>query len=111
MTNQHFPHKATLDRLLLQLPGVQGGQAFGYPAYKIDRKIFLFVDGTGIAIKLPAARVQDLIASDDPAMGPLEVETGVVWREWVSIDRADPEDYAQDMPLVAESIEFVLSRR
>jgi hypothetical protein len=44
--------QAALDRFLIGIPGVKGGKAFGYPAYKVNGKIFCFVGGTGVSIKL-----------------------------------------------------------
>jgi hypothetical protein len=94
-----------MDGLLLGMPGVKASKAFGYPAYKVNGRVFAFV-GTGVSIKLPASRVQELIAAN-PAMKTFEVGNGVVWREWVSIQRPKSEDYAQDINLFEESLQFV----
>jgi hypothetical protein len=104
--HKHDPAvKDTFESLVKGMPGVKAGKAFGYPAYKVNGKVFAFV-GTGISIKLPAARVQELIASN-PQMKVFEVADRVVWREWVSIQRPKPDDYAQDMDLFEESVLFV----
>ena len=104
--HKHNPaHKAVLDGLLLGMPGVKASKAFGYPTYKVNGRVFAFV-GTGVSLKLPATRVQELIAAH-PDMKPFEVAEGVVWREWVSIQRPDSEDYAQDVDLFEESSQFV----
>lgn len=99
-------HKAMMDSLLLAMPGVKVGKAFGYPAYRVNGKIFVFVGGWGIALKLPAPRVQEL-ANTALGMKPFEVVEGVVWREWLSIDRDDSADYAHDLPLLEESMGYV----
>jgi hypothetical protein len=104
--NYDLDKKAIMDGLLLGMPGVKGSKAFGYPAYKVNGKVFAFVGSHGIAIKLPLARVQDLIATNE-GMKPFEVGEGVVWREWVSIDRPQSDDYAQDIDLFEESMLFV----
>jgi hypothetical protein len=39
--------RAALDDLVLGIPGVKGGQAFSYPAYKVNGKVFAFVGGAG----------------------------------------------------------------
>ncbi|MEO8606867.1 MAG: MmcQ/YjbR family DNA-binding protein [Chloroflexota bacterium] len=104
--HKHNPaHKAVLDSLLLGMPGVKDSKAFGYPAYKVNGRVFAFV-GTGVSLKLPATRVQELLAAH-PDMKPFEVADGVVWREWVSIQRPNSEDYAQDVDLFEESSQFV----
>ena len=70
--HKHDPaNKAVLDGLLLGMPGVKASKAFGYPAYKVNGRVFAFV-GTGVSIKLPAPRVQELIATH-PDMKPFEV--------------------------------------
>lgn len=61
----------------------------------------------GVAIKLPASRVKELI--DNQSMKPFEVAEGYVWKEWLSIQRDVSEDYEQDVGLFEESVEFLLS--
>lgn len=99
--------KAVLDDLLLTMPGVSVGKAFGYPAYRIERRVFCFVGGEGIALKLPEPRVRELIAEDSDMhpFGPVE---GMIWRSWIAIDHIDPEIYEQDLPLFEESIAYTL---
>jgi hypothetical protein len=104
--NYDLDKKAIMDSLLLGIPGVKGSKAFGYPAYKVNGKVFAFVGSRGVAIKLPFTRVQELIAAKE-GMKPFEVADGVVWREWVSIDHSQSEDYAQDIELFEESVSFV----
>jgi hypothetical protein len=109
MNNSHDPQiKAVIDELLLAIPGVEGGKAFGYPAYKINGKVFLFVGGPGIAIKLPVDRVAALIDSG-PEFHAFEPVEGTVWREWVSIDLDAADAYRQHEGLFLESLDFVAS--
>lgn len=98
--------KDMMDNLLLAIPGVTGGKAFGYPAYRVAGRMFAFVGGPGIALKLPAARVQAMVALGGPyhAFQPVE---GTVWREWLSIDHADPQAYHAELALMEESAAFV----
>jgi len=100
-------HKAVLDALLLDMPGVKGGKSFGYPAYKVGGKVFCFVGGDGIGVKLPEAQVNDLIAQGAP-FHPFEPVEGTVWKSWVSIDRDASEDYQQDLPLLEAAVTFVV---
>src|SRR5688572_11935696 len=104
--NYDTDKKDIMDGLLLGMPGVKGSKAFGYPAYKVNGKVFAFVGSHGIAIKLPLKRVQELIAAKD-AMKPFEVADGIVWREWVSIDYPQSDDYVQEIDLFEESLTFV----
>jgi len=99
-------HKQVMDDLLLPIPFVNAGTAFGYPAYKIQKKVFCFVGGTGVSIKLPKARVAELIASHD-AFHPFYPAEGILWKGWVSIIYEDSNDYRQHLDIYEESVEFV----
>ena len=109
MSEHHYDEKrkAKMDEMLLVMPGVKASKAFGYPAYKINGKVFAFVGSKGVAIKLPAARVKALL--DGQVMKPFEAGEGNVWREWISIQRETLDDYEQDAGLFEESVEFLLS--
>jgi hypothetical protein len=103
----HNPdHKAMLDDLLLGIPGVTGGQAFGYPAYKVRGKVFAFVGGAGIALKLPKARVDELVALGGP-FRPFYPAEGYLWKSWVSIDREHSDKYRGDIALMEEAAQYV----
>jgi hypothetical protein len=105
--NHNPEYKTMMDALVKGMPGVKDSKAFGYPAYKVNGKVFAFVGGSGVAIKLPAARVQELIANHDE-MKPFEVADGVVWREWVSINKLNSERYVQYIEWIEESVQFVV---
>ncbi|MCA9881794.1 MAG: MmcQ/YjbR family DNA-binding protein [Anaerolineae bacterium] len=98
--------KEQLDDVLLGMPGVKDGKAFGYPAFKVGRKIFCFVGGEGISIKLPEERVNELVGSQD-GMSVFSPEEGTVWKAWLEIDLPDAEDYGKHVALYQESIKFV----
>lgn len=95
-----------MDELLLVMPGVTAGKMFGYPAYRIGRKVFAFVGGPGIAIKLPKSRGQALINQDEE-IDIFEPVEGRMWREWISINRKNPYEYQGDQDLFEESVQFV----
>jgi hypothetical protein len=97
--------KDVIDSLVTGMPGVKISRAFGYPAYKVNGRIFAFV-GDGLAIKLPEWRVKSLVGSQ-PEIRQFEVADGIVWKAWLSIDRDTPDDYAQDMELIEESLQYV----
>jgi len=98
--------KDFLDELLLPIPGVKDGKAFGYPAFKVNGKIFMFVGGDGVSVKIPRARMADVMASDE-AISQFSPGGNTVWKEWVTIVRETAEDYAQDLNLFEESVEYV----
>lgn len=111
MDTNHNPQiKAMLDDLLLDMPGVTGGKAFGYPAYKINGKVFAFVGGDGIAIKLPPAQVKGLIEGGEP-FHPFEPVAGTVWKSWVSIDHVDPDAYRGHVDLLEAAVAFTSDRQ
>jgi len=98
--------KALLDEILIGIPGVKASKAFGYPCYKVSGRIFCFVSGDAVQLKLPARRVESLVAEGGPyhKFGPVE---GTTWREWVALEWQTPADYEQAMDLFIESIEYV----
>jgi hypothetical protein len=98
--------KKQLDDVLLSIPGVSEGKAFGYPAYKVGRKVFCFVGSNGIGIKLPEDKVSNLIDTTD-GMKPYVPETGTVWKSWVSIEHPNANDYGKHKDLYEQSAKFV----
>jgi hypothetical protein len=98
--------KAVLDEMVMRIPGVQVGKSFGFPAYKINGKVFVFVGGNGVGVKLPEARVRELLVASG-TMRPFEPAEGIVWREWVLIDLSDAEQYRNHAALLDESVNFV----
>lgn len=99
-------HKQVMDDQLLLIPLVTSGQAFGYPAYKIKNKVFCFVGGDGIGLKLPKKRVSELIDTYD-ACHPFYPAEGILWSGWVSIVYSMSDDYRQHLDWYEESIEYV----
>lgn len=109
MSDYRDDHKAMMDSLLGAMPGVKVSKAFGYPAYSVNGKVFAFVGGSGVAIKLGRVRVAEL-AAHGGAMKVFEVADGMFWKDWLSIDRDHSGDYEQDVPLFEESLEYVLNK-
>lgn len=110
MSDQRYnpAQKDKLDDMLLGIPGVKASKGFGYPVFTVNGKIFALVGGSGVAIKLPAPRVQELI--DGQTRHPFKVAEHIVWREWVSIQYDNPEDYEGDLELFQEALEYVASK-
>lgn len=97
--------KAVIDDML-DRPEIRSGKSWGYPSYRANNRIFLFVGGDGIALKLPTERIQDMIANHDGA-SPFTLDNGIVWKQWLSLDHLDPDDYRHYQELFDESIAFV----
>lgn len=95
-----------IDALMLDMPGVKGGNSFGFPAYKVNGKVFAFVGGNGIGLKFGEARVAEVIA-DHAGASPFEPVEGTVWKAWVSIDREEAEAFRDDEALLIEAMNLV----
>jgi hypothetical protein len=82
-----------------------GGTGFGSNAIKINKSIFAMLVNSQLVVKLPAARVAELISTGDGV--PFDAGKGKPMKEWVELT-ADDEDACRR--LVAEAMAFV-SRR
>jgi len=98
--------KTALDALLLPLPGVSARAINALHAYFVADKMFACISGKGVGLRLPVSRCTELqFAMDNVgAFAPGGLSST---REWIQIDRADPADYAKDLPLFEEALEFV----
>jgi hypothetical protein len=99
-------HKKILDSLLLDIPIVNSGKMYGYPAYYVGGKLFASLCEEGVCIKIPEKRVKDFLKKD--GIIPFE-PMGRKMREWILIIREKSEDYLGDRDIFEESIEFVSS--
>jgi hypothetical protein len=85
-------------------PGADGGRGFGSTALKVNGSIFAMLTHERLVVKLPAARVTQLIG--DGAGEPFDAGKGRPMREWLTVG---PD---QDWPAVArEALTFVGRRR
>lgn len=98
--------KTALDALLLPLPGVSARTINGLAAYYTSDRMFACITGNGVGLRLPVATTTELRFSRDNVV-PFAPGGVASTREWIQIDRADPVEYAQDLPLFQASIEFV----
>lgn len=98
--------KAKIDALLLKLPGVSGRKINGLDAYFVSDRMFACISGAGIGLRLPTAVATELQFSrgDVSSFNPAGVSST---REWIQIDRADAAEYANDLKLFNDSIDFV----
>jgi TfoX/Sxy family transcriptional regulator of competence genes len=104
-------HKRVLDAMLLAIDDVRPGRMFGYPGYYVDRKLFACVMGDAVAIKLPEAAVQALLAAKRAEVEPFRPMGRRTMKQWVQIRRKDSEHYRHDEQVLRDSIAFVTAER
>jgi len=89
---------------LLGCPGVSpppGGSGFGRGAVRFQKKIFvMFVRGR-LVLKLPAGRVDELVAAGEGVR--FDANKGTPMREWLSLE---PESGLPWLPLAQEALNF-----
>ena len=94
---------------LVGTPGVSpppGGSGFGRGAARFQMKIFvMFVRGR-LVLKLPAGRVDELVAADEGVR--FDANKGTPMKEWFSLD---PDSGLPWLPLAREALEFARSGR
>jgi hypothetical protein len=83
--------------------GVVEGTIMGGPCVRVDGEFLALVDfkGSGMVVKLPRSRVDELIAS---GIGQPFAPAGRVFKEWVSIPVPDRDLWRT---LLAEGVQFV----
>jgi hypothetical protein len=88
-------------------PGVDppsGGRGFGRTALRFRNKIYaMFVRGR-LVVKLPAARVDELVAAGDGVR--FDANKGTPMKEWFSLDPESPRDWPA---LAREALAFARS--
>jgi len=99
-------HKEILDSFLLDIPIVNPGKMYGYPAYYVGGKLFASLFNDGVCVKIPETRVKELLKKD--YFFPFE-PMGRKMREWIFIIRENSKDYLYYKDIFNESIEFVSS--
>ena len=95
-----------VDAVLLKLPGVSTRKLKGLHAYFVSDRMFACISGKGIGLRLPVARATELQFSraDVESFTPGGTASS---REWIQINREDAADYANDLELFQESLDFV----
>ncbi|HYO37202.1 MAG TPA: hypothetical protein VER97_14090 [Geodermatophilus sp.] len=100
---------ALLAETLVDRPGVGppgAGEGRGPAALTFEGAVFAMVVGGALVLKLPAHRVEGLVAAGTGL--PLPAPDGTPVHEWVGLDHGTPES---DLALAEEALAFVASRR
>jgi len=97
--------KKAVDSILLRNPSVVPGKMFGYPAYYINKKLIACIYENGVGVKVPADVADQLMGKEGivhfQPMGRQKM------KEWIQIDRKNPDDYLKDIEIFETSINFV----
>jgi hypothetical protein len=94
---------------LVGCPGVtppRGGSGFGRSALRWEKKIFAMLVRGRLVLKLPASRVDALVAAGDGVR--FDANKGTPMREWFSLD---PESELAWLPLAREALDFAQAGR
>jgi hypothetical protein len=100
-------HKAVLDQMLLDIPGVRPGKMFGYPAYYAGQKLSICIVEDGVGVKLPAETAERLMV-EDRSITPFQPFGRPKMREWVQINPEVSEDLQGYKDIFTQSIGYVL---
>ncbi|MFI7063561.1 hypothetical protein ACIBL3_21430 [Kribbella sp. NPDC050124] len=90
---------------LLELPGVTppgAGRGFGSSALRAGGRIFAMLADDRLVVKLPAARVDELVTAGDGIR--FDANKGVPMKEWLSVD---PDARLSWRQLADEALAFV----
>lgn len=101
---------ATIVEELLNNPDVtppSNGRSFGSSGLKVRQKIFAMLVRGKLVVKLPKARVDELVASREGERYDPRHD-GRLMKEWITIE---PTSSVEWLPLAREAMEFVGSKR
>jgi hypothetical protein len=94
---------------LLGIEGVtppRGGAGFGRGAVRFHGKIFVMLVRGSLVLKLPAARVGELVAAGEGVH--FDANKGTPMKEWLSLD---PDSDQAWLPLAREALGFARAAR
>lgn len=98
---------AILSSMLEGIPQVHVGTHLHHTNFLVGSKVFAFIQGGGVALKLPKAKIQELVEAKQAA--PLIMGKRTM-KEWVVIKHDNPTAYQQDEELFKEAAAFVASQ-
>jgi len=96
------------DDLIAEMLGTAGvsppspGGGFGSSALRIQNKIFAMLVRGRLVVKLPRARVDELVAAGEGDR--FDANKGTPMKEWLSLDPGSALDWS---PIAREALEFV----
>lgn len=93
---------------LVGAPGVtppSGGSGFGRSALRVDGRIFAMYVRDELVLKLPKARVDELVAADEGSR--FDANKGTPMKEWFALDANSKLDWLE---LANEALTFVSAR-
>ena len=83
----------------------RGGSGFGRSTVRYQGKIFVMLVRGRLVLKLPAPRVEELIAAGEGVH--FDANKGTPMREWLSLDPGSGQDW---LALAREALDFARSR-
>jgi hypothetical protein len=98
--------------LIDELAGIQGvtpprrGSGFGRSAVRFHGKIFVMLVRGSLVLKLPAPRVEALVAAGEGVH--FDANKGTPMKEWLSLGPDSAEEW---LPLAREALEFARAAR
>lgn len=95
---------AVRERVLALHPGDEEGRMLHSTGLRTGGKFYAFASGADVIVKVPAARVAELVASGEGS--PCETRPGRPMREWVQLPVVDVDSC---LTAVLEARAFVLS--
>jgi TfoX/Sxy family transcriptional regulator of competence genes len=100
-------HREVLDSMLLEIPGVKAGKAFGYPGYYVGGKLFACVYEDGVSLKVPEEVRERLLK--EKGVDYFVPMGRVKMKEWVLITKKRSSDYLKYEDDFIEAIQYVLA--
>lgn len=101
------PVEERFEDLVDELTGIdgvvppRGGSGFGRSAVRYQGKIFAMLVRGSLVLKLPAARVTELVAAGEGAH--FDANKGTPMKEWLSLDPGSGQPW---LPLAHEALDF-----
>ena len=90
-----------LAEIMRDFPEAKAGKMFGMPGYKVNGKLAVGVNDTGVVAKLGQERAQALIGTN--GIEALELMPGRTWKDWVKFSG----DLTRYRELIAEAVRYV----
>ena len=93
-----------VSELLSDIPDVRKGRMFGYPAFYVGRRMFAYLYGEGVGLKLPQAQAQAQL-HDGHAL-PFQPYGKAKMREWIELRHGEVRDYWRDRKLFLDAVAY-----